>query len=394
MLSRLGPVVIALGIVSLFNDVASEMILPLLPAYMASLPGGGALIIGIMEGIAESISALLKLLTGWLSDRSGKRGGFIAAGYTTAAVARPIMGLATHVLHVVGLRICDRIGKGLRSSPRDALIDSSSDKDSRGLAFSFHRAMDHTGALIGPLIAILLISTLGFTVRNVILLAFIPGILSLVPLSAALALARKKKGGEKGGGPPRSFFLAGRKGLGGNFYFYIFTCFLFTLGNSSDLFLLYRASEAGMEPYLLPALWIVLHLSKIVLSIPAGMISDRIGRKKPILVGWLIYAATYFLFPYARSTLHIFLLFGFYGLFFAFTEGVEKAFVSDLVPENKKGTAFGVFNFAVAVGALPASLIMGALYQWVNPFAAFGMGSALAMISSICLLFVKEKRRA
>ncbi len=390
MFKRLGPVVIALGFVSLFNDVASEMILPLLPAYMASLPGGGAFIIGVMEGLAESLSAFLKLLSGWLSDRKGRRGVFIAAGYASAALARPLMGIATHVLHVVGLRVVDRIGKGLRSSPRDAMIDAFSPRESRGTAFGFHRAMDHTGAFIGPLVAMGLIALLGLQVRSVILLALVPGLLSLVPLAAALVMARRRRrkaftieAAWKGG--PES-----RRGLGRNFYLYITVCCIFTLGNSSDLFLLLRASEAGVRPFLLPALWIVLHLSKILFSVPAGMISDRIGRKKPILAGWLVYAVTYLLVPHVQGTLFIFLLFAFYGLYFAFTEGVERAFVSDLVPEGRKGTAFGMFNFAVAVGALPASLVMGALYQWAGPAAAFSMGAGLAMVAAFCLLFVKE----
>jgi MFS family permease len=394
MLKRLGPVVIALGLVSLLNDVASEMILPLLPAFMTSLPGGGAFTIGLMEGMAESLSAFLKLLSGWLSDKKGRRGVFIAAGYTSAALARPLMGIATHVFHVVGLRIVDRIGKGLRTSPRDAMIDAFSPRESRGTAFGFHRAMDHTGAFLGPLAAMVLISLLGFQVRSVILLALVPGLLSLVPLAAALVLARRRR--------RRAFTIeaaakpepGGRRGLGRDFYLYISVCFIFTLGNSSDLFLLLRASETGVRPWLLPALWMVLHLSKILFSVPAGMISDRIGRKKPILAGWLVYAVTYFLVPHVQGAPFIFLLFAFYGLYFAFTEGVERAFVSDLVPEGRKGTAFGMFNFAVAVGALPASLVMGALYQWAGPTAAFTAGAGLAMIAAFCLLFVKEPRPA
>jgi len=392
MIKRIGPVVFTLGLVSLLNDFASDMILPLIPAYMATLPGGGAFLIGLMEGLAESVAAILKLVSGWLSDRSGKRGGFIAVGYTAAALARPFMGLATHAFQVVGIRVVDRIGKGLRTSPRDAMIDASAPKESRGLAFSFHRAMDHTGALLGPLAATILISAVGLGVRSVILLAFIPGILSLAPLAVALVLARRQAAAGPAAKARSPFSFAGGAGLGRNFYFYISICCLFTLGNSSDLFLLLRASEAGLEPQLLPVVWIVLHLSKIALSVPAGMVSDRIGRKKPILAGWLVYAVTYLLVPYVGGTLQIFLLFAFYGLYFAFTEGVERAFVSDLVPGDRKGTAFGMFNFAVAVGALPASLVMGALYQWAGPRVAFGTGAALAFASSIGLLFVTEKR--
>jgi len=392
-MKRLGPIIVSLGVVSLLNDAASEMIVPLLPAFMATLPGGGAFAIGLMEGLAETVAAFLKLGSGWIADRTGRRGALILAGYSLAAVARSLIGLAGSVPWVVAMRVVDRIGKGLRASPRDAMISTAAAKEDRGLAFGFHRAMDHAGAFIGPLVAMGLISLAGLQVRSVILLAVVPGLLALVPLVHAVRRAGAVARAAGGGAAPAGRPAAGGGGLGRGFYFYIAVCFVFTLGNSSDLFLLLRATQAGVSATLLPLLWVVLHASKILFSVPAGLLSDRIGRKKPILAGWGVYAVTYLLVPRAEGLAQFLLLFAFYGLFFAFTEGVEKAFVSDLVPEEKRGTAFGAYNFAAAAGALPSSLAMGALYQWAGPAVAFGAGAALAMVAAAGLLFVREPAR-
>jgi len=395
----LGGVVISLGVLSLLNDIASEMILPLLPAFIAGLPGGGAVIIGIMEGIAESVSAFLKLASGWLMDKKGGGRFMIAIGYTGAVFSRPLMGLASNAFHILGLRIFDRISKGIRTSPRDALIASSCGEQTRGLAFGFHRAMDHTGALIGPLISILLLSSVfHFSVRKVIFLAIVPGILSLIPLSVALFLTGKKtqsalQAEKKVCDRPLMEEEKKKVNLGKNFYLFITVCFIFTLGNSSDLFLLLRASECGVDKKLLPAIWVVLHISKMLFSIPGGAFSDKVGRKIPILTGWFIYFVTYIIFPYTKGEINFFLLFAFYGLYYAFTEGVERAFVGDLVPSNRRGTAFGLYNFAIACGALPSSLIMGFLYGYAGPKIAFAICASFSIIAAGGLFFVKTPLR-
>lgn len=380
--------VIALGAVSLLNDAASEMILPLLPAFLVALPGGGAALLGLMEGFAESISAVLKLASGWASDRSGRRGPWLVVGYGLAVVARPIMGIATGAWHVVGLRLADRMGKGIRTAPRDAMIASATDEKSRGLAYGFHRAMDHTGAVLGPLVALALLGLLHMEVRTVFLLAAVPGALVMIALVAALVWGRKAAS-------PVERPAAGKPslaGLGSPMKVYLVAVFLFTLGNSSDVFLLLRAADTGVELVHLPALWILLHIAKIALSVGAGGLSDRIGRKKVILAGWIVYAVVYVLFGLASETWHVWVLFTVYGLHHGLTEGAERALVVDLVPEDRRGTAFGTFHFAVAIGALPASIAMGVLYQVVSPLVAFCTGAALACVASVVLTMVKVKR--
>jgi len=382
---RIGRTVIALGVVSLLNDAASEMILPLLPAFLVALPGGGAAILGLMEGIAESVSAVLKLGSGWASDRSGSRRPWLILGYGIAVVARPLMGLAGSAWHVVGLRFADRVGKGVRTAPRDAMLASSADERSRGLVFGFHRAMDHAGAVVGPGLALLAMGVLGMQVRTVFLMAAIPGALVLVSLVVALAGTGKVAAAPAAGRPSL-------RGLGRPMHVYLVAVLLFALGNSSDAFLLLRAADMGVALGQLPVLWIVLHLSKIALSVVAGAVSDRVGRKAVIVSGWIVYAAVYVLFGLALSPLHIWILFVVYGFYYGLTEGAERALVADLVPAQARGTAFGTFHFTVAVGALPSSLAMGALYQWAGPLPAFATGAVLAAAAAIVLLALPVTR--
>jgi MFS family permease len=382
----IGRTVVALGVVSLLNDAASEMILPLLPAFLVALPGGGAAILGIMEGLAESVSAFLKLGSGWASDRTARRGPWLVVGYGIAVLARPIMGLATGAWHVVGLRVLDRAGKGIRTAPRDAMLASAAGRESRGLAFGFHRAMDHAGAVLGPLVALGLLSLAGMQVRTVFLLAAVPGALVLVALVVALA--------SRSGREAEAVAVARKPslaGLGRPMRVYLLAMLLFTLGNSSDVFLLLRAADAGVELMHLPALWVVLHLAKIALSVAAGGLSDRIGRRRVILAGWLVYAVVYVLFGLASETWHIWALFAVYGVHHGLTEGAERALVADLVQEDRRGTAYGTFHFTVAVGALPASVVMGLLYQSAGPLVAFATGAVLACAASVVLLLVKSK---
>jgi MFS family permease len=386
---RIGRTVIALGVVSLLNDAASEMILPLLPAFLVMLPGGGVAILGVMEGFAESLSAVLKLGSGWASDRTSRKGPWLVAGYGIAVIARPLMGLATGAWQVVGLRLADRTGKGLRTAPRDAMLAAAAPDDSRGLAFGLHRAMDHAGAVIGPLVAMALMSWAGMQVRTIFLLAAIPGALVILSLVVALSspAARRAETTPSHVGKPS---LAG---LGRPMKVYLVALLLFTLGNSSDAFLLIRATDAGVRLEHLPALWIVLHLGKIALSVVAGGLSDRIGRRAVIISGWLVYAVVYVLFGLASETWHVWVLFAVYGVHHGLTEGAERALVADLVPEKLRGTAFGTYHFVVAIGALPASLAMGAMYQWIGPLVAFATGAVLACLGALVLLAVGKGDR-
>lgn len=426
-----------LGIVSLFTDSASEMIYPLVPVFISAL-GSGAILLGIIEGVAETTASMLKLLSGIISDKIGKRKLLVLIGYTISSLVRPLTGIVSSGWQVIIIRMFDRVGKGIRTAPRDALIASSVDESIRGKSYGFHRAMDSTGAVIGPVLAIitLLILFLGFGLKDSLvalrwtfIIAIVPGILAVL----TIVLFVKESVAKKSNGMPFGFSL---KNFDKNFKTYLVIMIIFTLGNSSDAFLLFRVQEAihksgavvelvnkitplhkmllnfGNEAaqsnviniLFLPLVWAFFHIIRVIFSTPMGSLSDRIGRKIVINIGWAIYAFVYisfalivFLSP-VFQVIATFLLFAIYALFYAFTEGAQKAFVADLVSDENRGTAFGLFNFSIGLGALPASLIFGFLYSYFDKLipgfggtVAFGFGGTIAIISMILLAtMVKE----
>jgi MFS family permease len=370
--------VLVLGVVSLLTDVSSEMIYPLLPLFLTGVLGAGPAFLGVIEGVAESTSALLKLVSGVAADRLPRRKPLVLAGYGLSALARPLVALAASPAFVLGVRFCDRIGKGVRTSPRDALIADSVEPSLRGRAYGFHRSMDHAGALLGPLLAAVLLGWFSFDLRTVFWCAAVPGLLALLFLACGVREM------------PRDLSPASPAGKAslprGPLRAYLLILLLFTLGNSADAFLLLRAGDLGVAPARLPLLWAFFHLVKMLSVFPFGALSDRIGRRGVIVAGWGIYAVAYLGFAMATSELHIWLLFAGYGLFYGLTEGAEKALVADLVPATERGAAFGWFNAAIGLGALPASLLFGALWQWYGALAAFGCGAGLAALAAFLLL--------
>ncbi|NJC87223.1 MAG: MFS transporter [Desulfuromonas sp.] len=379
--------VLVLGLVSLLTDVSSEMIYPLLPLFLTGVLGAGPAFLGVIEGVAESTAALLKLASGYLSDRLPRRKPLVVAGYGLSALARPLIALAASPGFVLGVRFCDRIGKGVRTSPRDALIADSVAPELRGRAYGFHRSMDHAGALVGPLLAAGLLGWFSLDLRTVFWCAAIPGLLAVLLLAAGIR--------EQSRPVPLSAHPTGKTVLPhGKLRAYLLILLLFTLGNSSDAFLLLRAGELGVAPARLPLLWSFFHLVKMSSVFPFGALSDRIGRRGVIVAGWTVYAAAYLGFAVATSEWHIWLLFAVYGLFYGLTEGAEKALVADLAPAAERGSAFGWFNATIGLGALPASLLFGALWQWSGPLTAFGCGAALAAVAAVLLLaLVRVKER-
>lgn len=382
--ARLGRNVFALAAVSLLTDVSSEMIYPLLPIFLQATLGAGPEMVGAIEGAAESTAALLKLASGWWSDRVARRKPIVIAGYALASLVRPLVALATAPSQVLCIRLVDRIGKGIRSSPRDALLADSVAPEIRGRAFGFHRAADHLGAVIGPLIAFALLEGMRAPIRSVFWLAAIPGIASVAVLAAFVREPTRQAAPAPtpvpNGSTPRD-----ATPLGARFYGFLGAITLFTLGNSSDAFLLLRARQLGVPVALVPVLWSAFHVVKSASSTPGGALSDRIGRKPLIVGGWLLYAAVYLAFGRATEAWHAWALFGVYGLFFGLTEGTEKALVADLVPATRRGVAFGWYNLAIGLAALPASLLFGAIWERAGSASAFALGGALAVAAALML---------
>jgi len=370
--------VLILGLVSFLTDFSSEMIYPLLPLFLTTVLGAGPAFLGVIEGVAESTASLLKLVSGIVSDRVKDRKKLILSGYGLSSFARPLIAAATGPLAVLFIRFADRIGKGVRTSPRDALIADSVDSAIRGKAYGFHRSMDHAGAIIGPLTATFLLAYFTRDLRTIFWLSAIPGILTVLLIVFKVKEVRQRK--VSSDGSLLRIFPKGRLRT------YLLVLFIFTLGNSSDAFLLLKAGKLGVSEIRIPLLWAFFHAVKMLSSMPFGALSDRIGRRSIIIAGWSVYALAYIGFAYASTELHIWFLFAFYGLFYGLTEGVEKALLVDIADPAERGGAFGWYNFAIGAGALPASLLFGFIWQKLGSQIAFGMGASFAVIAALLLI--------
>ena len=396
-LLRLPRNVFSISLVSLFNDASSEIIYPVLPLFLALTLGASRAQIGLIEGGAESLSGFLKLFSGYFSDRRGRRKGMVVFGYGVASIVRPLIGLATQWSQVFAIRMADRFGKGVRSAPRDAMIADSAAPNERGLAFGFHRAMDHAGAVVGPLIAYVVLSLIAANreaptaedYKTLFLLAAIPALFSVLVAifavretgHAARVTTDSAKSDAPRPAPPRLTL----RGFDSNFKRFLLIIALFTLSNSSDAFLILRAQQAGVSVALIPLLWAALHVSKVASSILGGDLSDRLGRKTMIVAGWVLYAAVYLAFSSISTPAEAWILFLVYGVYFGLTEGTEKALVADLVRPEQRGTAYGLYNLAFSITVLPASLLMGWLWDWRGAPTAFAVSAALGLTSALLL---------
>lgn len=378
--------VLALGGVSFFNDVSSEMIYPLLPTFLVRVLGASLPAVGLIEGAAESINSFIKLFAGNLSDRLARRKPLVAFGYALAAVTRPLIAGTEAVWQVLTLRLTDRLGKGIRAAPRDALLAQSAPPDARGLAFGTQRALDHAGALLGPIIAGTLILFVTRDLRLVFALAAVPAALTLILLWRAVSEV-----------PPTGAGPAARAGLAGlrsqRLRRALLVFFVFTLGNSTDAFLLLRASQLGVATAMLPFLWAAFHASKTVWSFPGGDWADRFGPRPVIGAGWTVYAAVYLGFAFASAQWHAWALFIAYGFYFGLAEGPEKALIAQLAEGSRLGAAMGGYQLAVGVGALPASLAFGLLWQWAGPAGAFLTGAGVAGLAVVLLYTLVPRSR-
>jgi len=374
----LGRNVYALAAVSFFTDVSSEMIYPLLPVFLTSVLGASAGFIGAIEGAAESTAALLKLVSGWWSDRVRRRKPLVVAGYALASAVRPLVAIAQSATQVLLIRVSDRVGKGIRNAPRDALIADSIHPSVRGRAFGVRSAADNAGALLGPLIAFAILTWWHVSLRTVFWFAAIPGAIAVIV--AIVGVHEVRRGEAK-----QSKVTQLRSGMGRRFWAFLVVIFIFTLGNSTDAFLLLRARELGVPVALAPILWALLNGVKSVSNIPGGTLSDRIGRRPTLVAGWLVYALVYFLFARASHAWEAWALFAGYGIFFGLSEGTELALVADVVPDDRRGSAYGWYYLAIGIGALPASLIFGVLWDRFGSPVAFSTGAALALVAAIAL---------
>jgi MFS family permease len=378
----------AATLTSFLTDVSSEMILTLLPLFLSNVLGTPAAIIGLIEGIAETTASLLKMVSGWLSDRLGNRKWLAVAGYALSAVSKPFLYITTAWSGVLAVRFADRVGKGIRTAPRDALIADSAGPQHRGLAFGLHRAGDTAGAVVGLTIALLVVlatqsqslELTRATFQDLVIISTIPALIAVVVLIVGVREIRKT--GTKESGSLRLSLGA----LSPEFKFFLIVIAIFTLGNSSDAFLVLRAQERGLTVAGVIAMLISFNLIYSLASGPLGAWSDRIGRERLIIGGWLVYGLIYLGFAAAGTGWQIWLVYALYGLYYAAVEGTAKAFVADLVPAEQRGTAYGLYNAVVGLMALPASLLAGLLWQGLGPGAPFLAGAALALLSAVLLV--------
>ncbi len=388
----LHPNIFFLGIVSLLTDVSTEMIFTLVPLFLCNVLGAGATIVGLIGGLSESTDAILRIYSGRISDRVGKRKFLAVIGYVVSTIAKPFMYLASTWGVVLAVKFSDRVGKGIRTSPRDALVADSVAIEERGKGFGVHRAMDTSGAFLGLAIAAVIVYLvqgggleLGLkTYQWLVLVGVVPAALAVLVL--IMFVREKKRVPPYAGSQGVPVLGKEAKGLETRFKLFLVIMAIFTLGNSSDFFVVLRAQNLG-SPVLYIALMLVLfNVTYAAFSVPAGILSDRLGRRRVIAMGWTVYAVVYLGFAVAASLWQVWLLFACYGIYYGIVEGVARAFVADLVPEEKRGTAYGLYHGVIGLTLLPASLIAGWLWESVNPAAPFYLGAGLAFVAMLGLM--------
>jgi MFS family permease len=391
------PNVFYLGLTSLLNDFSSELIFTLLPLFLTNVLGVSTIIVGLIGGISGSADSLFRIFSGWYSDKIGNRKSFAVLGYAISAVAKPCMYIAASWGVVTGVRFADRMGKGIRNAPRDALLADSLSSRERGKGFGLQRAMDTSGAVVGLAVAALIIylvqgnaPTLELpTFHWMVIVGVIPGIIGTLVITFLVHESRKQK--KETAQNKTATAITG--GFSTRFKIYLLILAVFTLGNTSDFFVILRAQNLGDSLIYIALILVMFNVVYAVVATPAGALSDKLGRRGLLIVGWLVYAAVYVGFAVASAPWHVWVLFAVYGIYYGIVEGVSRAFVADLVPVEKRGTAYGWYNGVLSIALLPASLIAGWLWQAVSPASTFYFGAALAFIAAIGIwTLVKEKK--
>ena len=376
--------VFTLGWVSFFNDLASEMVYPIVPIFLTSFLGVPVAIVGVIEGIAESTASILNVFSGWLSDRFQKRKPFVISGYFLSTLSKIILGLSYIWPFVLVARFLDRFGKGIRTSARDSLITESCSENIRGKSFGFHRALDTLGAVFGPLAAILFLAIFNDNIRLIFYIAFIPGLIGIILL---IIFVREKK---KNALCFSDLKLKWRD-INPSFKIFLLISIIFSIGNSSDAFLILRAQNLGLAIKVTIFTYVLFNLTYAIFSIPAGVIVDKIGAKKVLIMGLVLFSLVYFFLGLISESLFIWLLFPVYGIYMALTESVGKAYISLLVPQEKSGTAFGIYQTSIGICSFFSSLIAGVMWNYINVRVPFYFGSTTALISAILFIVLGSK---
>jgi MFS family permease len=377
-----------LGLVSLFTDLSSQMVFPLLPLFMTSVLGAGAIMVGLVEGGAEAVASILKAFSGMWSDRLRRRKPFIIAGYAMSALAKPLFAVAGSVGGVLGIRLTERIGKGLRNAPRDALVAESVEPENRGKAFGFHRAMDGIGSVLGALAAVLLLPMLGY--RKLFLVAVIPGIIAI--FFTLLIIEKRKNGTKESEHTEEKKRKISFRALPSNLRLYIFASAVFTLGHFGYAFLLLRAKDVGLADVRAILFYAIFYMVYTIVSIPAGALSDRIGRKPVLMFCYPFFGVISILLLLSATPWMVLTCFVLYGIFYGMIDGVQRAFVADLAPPDLKATSLGAFHSAIGLAALPGGLISGILWQQISPSATFVFGAVMSLIGLLMLVLVAVPR--
>ncbi len=378
------PNVFYTGFNSFLTDTSIKMLYSVMPMFLLSI-GASKTSLSLIEGVAESTASLIKAFSGFWSDKIGRNKPFMLFGYGLSALIIPLYVFVATPMHVLYLRFVERFGKGIRTAPRDSLIAGSVTNGETGKSFGLQKAMDNSGAIVGPLIAFLLLSILPGDYRLIFLIAGIPAIIGVFVILFGIKEAGKKEN--------ELFKKFSFRDFPARFYFFLLIVFVFTLGNSTDALLLVKANDIGIKVAMIPLVYLITNAVSVILAVPLGVLADKIGKEKLLIGGYLVYAIVYYGFGVSTSIGALFALFALYGLYSAATDGVQKAFVSDLVDKNKKGTGLGIYNGLLGITLLPASLIAGILYDKVNSSVPFFFGAAMSGIATVMMVFFLIRKK-